>query len=29
VLPHHFSAPSSGTIERAGAGFRLSFIEGS
>ena len=29
VMPHHFATPSSGTIKRAGDGFRFAFIEGS
>ncbi len=29
VMPHHFATPCSGRIERAGDGFRFSFIEGS
>ena len=29
VMAHHFSTPSSGTIEQAGDGFRFSFIDGS
>jgi len=27
VMPHHFATPTSGTIERAGDGFRFEFIE--
>jgi hypothetical protein len=29
VLPHHFSSPACGTIERAGAAFGFAFVEGS
>jgi glyoxylase-like metal-dependent hydrolase (beta-lactamase superfamily II) len=29
VMPHHFSTPTSGTIEPAGQSFRFDFIEGS
>jgi len=27
IMPHHFATPTSGTIERAGDGFRFDFIE--
>jgi glyoxylase-like metal-dependent hydrolase (beta-lactamase superfamily II) len=27
IMPHHFATPTSGTIERAGKGFRFDFIE--
>jgi hypothetical protein len=29
VMPHHFAAPSCGTFERAGAGFRFEAMAGS